>query len=128
MLTEFEQKAVLKLADAIEKGSVGKTQIRGDLFGAVGHACALGCAVDGLGLNHLHDLPDLARELGFSGLGWAKIAPEQFPDHDYFHGYRIEMGLDQIIISLNDICKWTFAEIVTYLRNLAAQPIAEMPY
>lgn len=125
---ETDAELLLRLADLMEQGAVGKRQITGQYFELDGNGvCAIGAALTAAGVKPMpSDMVKVNDALGVKT--WPRIPLENVPSIEkIFAAYQGTAPLPDVIIHLNDRVGLDFAHIIQWLRNMAAQAINTSP-
>lgn len=115
-----DNEIILKVADLIERGSDGMQQITGHYFKEdMSGCCALGACYKGLGYGIKEALsPKTSMLTALSIHTWPRIQyPKDFQVPFAANEALNTAALPDVVIFLNDQCKWSFSKIVDYLRD-----------
>lgn len=120
-LTPEESALILRLADLMEQGAVGKRQITGQYFEIDGNGvCAMGAILSAVGVKpQPSGNINIKRALGIKELPKV-MYPSDIPCWNWIWDATRPVAIDEAIISLNDYAGWDLAHIVMWLRQIAS--------
>jgi len=116
---ENDAQIILRIADLIEKGSIGHSQATGYYWKDDGSVCAMGAALLGAGLPFGERYVHLPMDLKV--VTWPLVTyPAGVDAYANWMHNKEQCPLIDAIMSLNDKAGWDFAHIVSWLRDTAA--------
>jgi len=120
MMDEIERAAILKLAELVESGSIGMTQITGQYHDGGGGCDPLGAATLALGRTEVNGLQPLKHALGVNSFPAVNFLPEQISYMgQWFDDPQRPMTIDAALIFANDCLGWSFGQMVIWMRDIA---------
>lgn len=133
MNTSENIRIIKVMADYIEKGAIGRTQIRGNYIGDgknqdYSHCCAIGAAALGAGYEDAVTLSKfsygvvsyLGEAVGVKDRQEFYVPSIPYPLVATTDNPELHIGsLHAVIVTMNDTYGWSFSQIVSYLREVA---------